>query len=357
MVPLFKKPVFWLGAALPLVIFAAMWRVSSRRPRLLGSLDSPAQALAVSRDGSRVAVLTENGAARFWTSQNNDFLGLPFDGLGAFRSTSSGLGGADSPVLQFWPDEKSVFASSSLRADTSGEMARVWSLPDRKPVWSALPNGKDDFSRFWLSSDGTRLVQRTWTWVKIFDLTKSSTPRASELSRSARNFTLVRRFDFHNTKTLMPQGLALSPDNKTLVVLSSSGPLEFWDVKTAKRTLQTPPPPRPQGNISALSLSPDGRFIALCDNMGVFVWNTATSVWTQTSSYSSFERSIAWASDSRSLWTGGDKVEQWRAPDLKPLRTLPVSGPVALSSDGKTLVTRNVPRTGEGNGVWAWNIG
>lgn len=354
MVPLFKKPVFWLGAALPLVIFAAMWRVSSRRPRLIGGLDSPAQALAVSRDGSRVVAATLNGGMRVWTTSNHGFRVLPLDGTGQWRNTRSA--GDNVLQLRLLPDEQTVFASSS-RSDGTQGVARVWSLPDRKPVWSALPNGKDDLSRFWLSSDGTRLVQRTWTWVKIFDLTRPSTPRASELSRSARNFTLVRRFDFHNTKTLMPQGLALSPDNKTLVVLSSSGPLEFWDVKTAKRTLQTPPPPRPQGNISALSLSPDGRFIALCDNMGVFVWNTATSVWTQASSYSSFERSIAWASDSRSLWTGGDKVEQWRAPDLKPLRTLPVSGPVALSSDGKTLVTRNVPRTGEGNGVWAWNIG
>lgn len=39
-----------------------------------------------------------------------------------------------------------------------------------------------------------------------------------------------------------------------------------------------------------------------------------------------------WMPDS--LWTGGDKVRRWSAPDLKILRELPVGGPVAVAGDG-----------------------
>ena len=355
MVPLFKKPVFWLGAALPVAIFAVLWRVASRRPRLIAGLDSPALALAVSRDGSRVVAATQTGGMRVWTSQNDRFRALPFDRTGQLRTRSAG----DSVTqLRLLPDEKTVFAASSRHEGTNG-MGRAWSIQNSEISWAAVPNGKDDFSRFWLSDDGTRLVQRTWTWIKVFDVTKPSTPRQSQLSRSARNFSLIRRFDFHNSTTPMPQEFALSRDNKTVVVLGWSGRLEFWDVKTAKRTFQTPPalPALPGGGgARSLSLSPDGRFIALCDTAGMRLWNTLTSGWQQVGNYSSNERNIVWASDSRSLWTGGDTAQQWSAPDLKLLRTVPVSGPVAVSSDGQTLVTRSIPRAGEGSGVWQWNM-
>jgi WD40 repeat protein len=356
MSPLFKKPVFWLGLALPLALFGAMWRLASRRPRFVAGLGSPARALAVSPDGSRVVAATHSGEVRVWTAGDNRFRTLPFDGWGAFKNTSATGGDFPTP-LQLLPDGKSVFASSSLRANTLGEMARLWSVPDRKALWSALPNGENDFARFWLSSDGTRLIQRSWTWVKVFDLTRPWTPRKSGLSRSARNFSLVRKFNFHSTRTPMPQQVALSGDNKTLIVLASGGRLEFWDMTTAKRISQTRPIGSGSGgDTSVLSPSPDGRFIALCDNTGVFVWNISTGVWTQARQASYSERSLAWASDSRSLWTGGDSVQGWSAPALKKLRSLPVAGPVALTGDGRTVLTRSIARPGQGEGVWQWNI-
>lgn len=359
MIPLFKKPVFWLGLALPLALFGAMWRLASRRPHFVAALGSPAKMLAVAKDGSRVVAATQSGEVRVWTAGDNRFRTLPFDGSGVFRNTSS-TGGDLPTCLQLLPDNQSVFASSPLGfgTNTPGEMARLWSVPDRKALWSALPNGKYDLARFWLSSDGTRLIQRSWTWVKVFDMTRPSTPRKSGLSRSARNFSLVRKFNFHSTTTPMPRQVALSPDNKTLIVLASGGRLEFWDMKTGKRGSQTPAIGSGSGGgTSVLSPSPDGRFIALCDNTGVFVWNISTGVWTQARQASYSERSLAWASDSRSLWTGGDSVQGWSAPALKKLRSLPVAGPVALTGDGRTVLTRSIARPGQGEGVWQWNIG
>lgn len=356
MVLLLKKPVFWLGLLLPLVLLVALWRVAGRRPRLVAGLDSSARALAVSPGGSRVVAATEDGQVRVWMPGSDRFASLPFDGLNGFQGVSSTSSPDVAVQLQLSPDGNTVFASSSIRAQASAQMARAWSLPDRKALWSALPNGRDDAGRFWLSGDGTRLIQRTWIWIKVFDLTRPSVAKPSKLSRSVRAFALVRKFSFHPPQTSGAEEVALSRDNKTLIVLASGSHLEFWDIASGQKTGQTMALARSRGTLSVLSPSPDGLFIALCDTSSVYLWNTSTSQWTQAGSSSSSDRSIAWASDSRSLWTGGDSVQLWSAPDLKPLRTLPVSGPVALASDGRTLVTRSLPRPGEGEGVWQWNI-
>lgn len=38
------------------------------------------------------------------------------------------------------------------------------------------------------------------------------------------------------------------------------------------------------------------------------------------------------------------------------VRELPVGGPVAVSGDGRTLATRSIPKAGQPNRVWEWNI-
>ena len=356
--------MLWLGAALPAVLLAGVWRAARRRPHLIGSLDSPALALAASQDGSSVAALTQSGAVRVWSNQHRVFRALPFDGSNTFRNWNPPS--ADDPAqLQFSPDGRSVFASTYFLLTSGGEMARCWSATSRKALWSAFPNGTEDLGRFWMSSDGTRLIQRTWTWGKVFDLTSPCTPQPSKWSRTACSFAPVQKFDFHATKTIIPQELALTHDDSTLIVLENGGSLAFWDVTKGNllkqgKFLWRTPAPSPKMQIvgtAVIAPSPNDHFVAVCNGATLWLWSNASHTWTRTITISRAQHNIAWAPDSRSFWISGDAVQELGAPDLRPLRTLPVSGPVALSGDGQTLVTRSVPKAGEGAGVWTWNVG
>ncbi len=99
-----------------------------------------------------------------------------------------------------------------------------------------------------------------------------------------------------------------------------------------------------------LAVSPDSRFVAFANTPNISIYDLQTKHWTQKPNVlvpSENSMSLAWMPDSKSLWTGGDKVLRWSTPDLKMLRALPVRGPVAVSGDGRTLATRSIPHPGE----------
>ena len=142
--------------------------------------------------------------------------------------------------------------------------------------------------------------------------------------------------------------------------------MQFWDVASGKRIERTPPIAKPSANnlpmLSQLKPSPDGRFVAVCDNLGVMVWDRTSKSWAQGPQTTPTERYVAWMPDSRSLWLGSNNfpgavqnqnnLQELSVPELKTMRTLPGVGPLAIAGDGRTLATRD----NAGKGVWLWNI-
>ena len=349
--PSIRKPLLGFLIALPLLLAVWMWQVAQKRPHLLPGLPVPVASLALSADGTRLAVGSPSGQVVLWTQNDGKWRVLPFAG-----AANAGPTGSCPPDLQFSPDARSLLGTNQCVTNQSTSIASAWNTASLTPAWSAVTPFKDDMNHFWPSLDATRMAQRSYDVVKVLDLSKAGAPLASPKSRFARDFPVLLRFRERRGVRPFTFQVAVSPDNAQVIVAESAGNLEFRSIASGKITLRTPVPPNSSGvtgTISALSPSPDGRFVALCDSYRVFLWDMKSGSWTQHASISSSPHSIAWMPDSRSLWVGGANIERLSAPTLQSLRTLPIGGPFAVSADGRTLVTS----TFSGDGVWQWKIG
>ena len=337
-----------------------MFQLKQNRPRLVGASSSPVQSLALSRDASRVAVGCDNGALQLWTSDSNQFRWLGIEGKAMVNPNLS----AGSPVdLRFSPDDATLFGSGIRLAANNTSSLFAWDAGTRKIKWSQNSGLEDDMSRFWPSNDGKRVLNRSYDVVKMFDVSKGGTAQPNKQSKFARAFPVVTRFRARIAEkgggTSLPQTVALSSDGKTIIVAGRDGHLEFWNAANGQKQSQTPAP-KLQTSINHVNLlpSPDGRFVALFDGTNLSLWNVAAKSWARTTIVvtTSYNSAMAWMPDSRSLWLSGDAVQQLSVPELQKLRELPIGGPLALSGDGKTLATRNIPSNGV-SGVWLWNVG
>lgn len=329
--------------AVPLVLVALLWKAARKRPSQI-ALPAPIAALALSHDGRRLAVVTEGGQV-MWR-ENGGFHVLPVEQPFSFQN---------SPAIQFSRDSKTLIGTGFPFKDFNTTGAYQWDLTSNKIVWSASPLIKNTHRIFSISSDGRKLLDRSYDVIKVLDTTKKGEPSKNALSLYAVSFPTENRFQIKivlkDGGETVPQEVVLSSDNKTLIISGMDGRLQFYDLASGKRIERTPAMPKPSANyladLSQLKPSPDDRFVALCSELGVFVWDKKANRWTQGPQTTPTEHYVAWMPDSRSLWlgsnvsTGEDKnsTRQLSVPALKTMRVLPEWGPLALSGDGRTLAT------------------
>jgi DNA-binding beta-propeller fold protein YncE len=140
--------------------------------------------------------------------------------------------------------------------------------------------------------------------------------------------------------------MGISPDGKTLAVLSSSTQVEVWDLVTRKQlaTLED----------SALggyciALSPDGKTLAWASNTGTIgLWDVATRKKVAGLTFSPVNASMfcmAFSPDGRTLASGNNDgtIKLWEVATRKELATFRGQGSslssLAFSPDGKTLAS------------------
>lgn len=366
-----KKWALAGAGAIPVVLLLLVWRAASRRPRLFPGIGAPATAIALSRDGSQIVCTSENGTIQKWMPDEgrfNSFYVDPVQANGGFSTDAA------PPIeLRLSPDGSSLVAAN---LPFSGQApAFSWTMNDRKTKWVLMQeSGVKEVYLCAISSDARLLSCVDFQSITILDLTRSIPlpPAPSRPANLIPRPLFASNFSKIATLKATASALAFSPDAKSLVFATSKSGLQKWDF-LAKKIL--PLPAAPFAAIGALAFSPDGRFLAATSadslRLANFDWNTQT--WTlsaiagATSSagltmgnlggFSSPVTPFVWMPDSHSLWTGGDKAQQWSAPDLKLLRELPVSGPVAVSGDGSVVATRSVPKIGQPNGIWLWPLG
>ena len=352
----------------PLCLVALLWNAARQRPKFVAT-PVPAQALALSHDGKRLAfsiqsteVLWGEAGTLHKLPSPNAYPGYPPSG--------------SPPAIQFAPGGDAIYRIEN-------DVARVfrWDLNNNRVQWSAISTGKATrpYNDFAVSRDGRRMAQRIFDVVKVFDITGAGAPQKNEPQQTGRQYArtfplLFRREIGVNARkgdNTYVSDIALSADGSVLILADAGGSLQFWNVALNKLSLQTPPlpyikgtnMPDVHGEIKNLTASPDGRFVALCDDVGVALWNAKTRQWRRGPVTTPVGvHTLDWMPDSRSLWTSSfpagsvvsanDKVQQLSVPDLKPLRILPASGPLAVAGDGHTLATR----ADAGKGVWLWNI-
>ncbi len=352
----------------PLVLMALLWNAARQRPHFVAT-PVPAQALALSRDGKRLAYSIQSKDV-LWSENGTLHKLRALDGIPGYPP------GGSPPSIRFSPDGKAIY-------HIENDLPHVfrWDLAKDRVQWSAISAGKanSSFSDFAVSHDGRRMAQRIFDVVKVFDVTGAGTAqkivKSQAASQYARTFpVLFRRKIVRNPRTggnTYVSDIALSADGSVLILADAGGSLQFWDISTGRLTLQTAPlpfikgtnMPDVHGEIKNLTAAPDGGYAAFCDDFGVALWNARTRKWTRGPMTTPVGvHTLVWMPDSRSLWTSSfpvmgvgtdnDKVQQLSVPELKPLRVLPATGPLAVSGDGKTLATRDNAQ----KGVWLWDI-
>jgi len=147
-------------------------------------------------------------------------------------------------------------------------------------------------------------------------------------------------------------GVAFSPDGKTLAAGDSGGRVALWDVATGQPTAALA-----EGSpVLSVAFSPDGKTLAAGDGDGrVGLWDVATGRRTAALAEASPVRGVAFSPDGKTLAAGDyrGRVGLWDVATGQRTATLNQGNPVlsvAFSADGKTFVTGDSV-----GGVGVWN--
>jgi WD40 repeat protein len=177
-----------------------------------------------------------------------------------------------------------------------------------------------------------------------------------------RPFALARPF-VPDDGDVLPRGLALSPDGRTLALGHSDGTVDFLDAQTLRRRRSVR---ALRGFVGAIAYSPDGRLLAAAGQRGqVTLWDTRTlRPAGELSGLRTAVLTLAFSPDGRRLAvaeigteqeegdpssTTGASVRVWDVPRRAPtgLRFETASNSLAFSPDGSLLAAAGIWRPTE----------
>ena len=187
-------------------------------------------------------------------------------------------------------------------------------------------------------------------------------PRRQTLAVSSDELRIIRLLDVATGKVLHSISLptrwerlipiAFTPDGKTLISGHADGFVRLWDTHTGAsvRSLRVYSPVYSQ-IVIALALSPDGKTLATSSNSnlenGVRLWELATG--NRLMPFPGPEQavtSVIFSPDGRHIATSSSGIHLWEADTGKLLRTWNLTGLLAFTPDGTTLICGGA-RTGK----------
>ena len=194
-----------LLVVVPLILVALLWNAARMRPRFV---QTPARviALALSHDGSRLAVVTNAGKV-IWR-ESGEFQTLP--GEKPFSLLSS-------PIIQFSSDGETLTATGFQFKYSPSTGAYRWNLKNGKIQWSAVPSAKDMLRVFTISNDGQKLLDRSYEVVKVRDAAGKSKPDKNSLSRYAVSFPTETRLEIN---IMLKDGVKTLPRKRFLLPIT-----------------------------------------------------------------------------------------------------------------------------------------
>lgn len=361
-------------AAVPLVLLALLILLSSRRPHPVMGIGGPAAVsgapvtVAYAPDGSLLCVAA-SGTLQKYQPEEKKFRSFT-------RPASSAISRGTASRMAFSPDGSTVFISYSA----STPLVQAFDVKTRSPLYSFIGPGDTAFD---VSRDGRWAVCGTSAGLTLLDLKKplSTTSSASKPAHIPKDRHYYARKIYG--MAAMATTAAFSPDSSTLAV-GFNGQIALFDVNGDFKAprLQcdmtgTPVAPQPMMRSSVtmgavrdplwIEWSRDGSRLAVLANGEIAIFDgKLKKLATTASQQSSFPgngiiggtnsagANLVWSHDGKAIFSGGDNVRRW-STELRLQASYGVSGPVAISPDGSTLVT-----TGNGGRypyLLQWKIG
>jgi WD40 repeat protein len=323
---------FWVNPS-PAVDGIPFWLLERRQhPEQINSL-------AYSPDGAHVATASADGTAQIWEADTGLPLGESLEHPGQVDRAEFGPGGRF-----LWT--------------VSQGTVRQWELKSAKPEQALISRRRPyppPLSDVQLSpANRFAIARQKIARQKNDDEDDECAVNLYEVATGRRVAELFPP-DFDT-----PFRVAFSPDNRTVMVASSDGPVRQWDLATGKPV----GPPLQLAKVSGVAFSPDGkRFVTGTRPGQVQFWDTATArpVGRPFPAPAGATR-VALSKDGRMLVVGcaDGKVQSWDVVSRRPRGRTVNSGAnfadLALSPDGRTLLTWVADRVLGGKTLKVWDV-
>ncbi len=375
---LFRRPQTALVCALPVLLLAVGARADVD-PRPLLGLGAPATSIALSFDASQVVCSSANGLVQKWIPREKRFRSFFLPEIGGSQFSRTGP-----PEIRLAASKDRVLTINL--PSYNGSRLFASRLSTRRIEWVHVVRSQRSVA----DANARRVaVWNVGSSIQVLDARRPLTPTPEQLSlhgsAPSRRFARQLPVLYAVKPKGSVRGAAFSPDARVLVTMGNT--LEFWNARNGRAIANSASTPLSLSATAQIHPSPNGRFVAVVPTekragfSGGFggsgfgggarpnviaIWDTKAGTWgsVEVEPSRSFvpgvgertEISFAWMPDSRSFWTGGAKIIRFRAEDLKPMRDLRISGPVAVSGDGLWLATRNIVRPNGLNGLLLWRI-
>jgi WD40 repeat protein len=146
--------------------------------------------------------------------------------------------------------------------------------------------------------------------------------------------------------------IAFSADGRTMATVSVAAGIQLWTLR-AGRVVGKPRAYLPLYTVASVSLSPDGRRLAMATDVGIEVLDTATLARpVRLAGSASVHYVVRFTPDGRSILGGSDQgwVRLWSATTLNPV-TRPLRGGAATALDASVSPDGRTVASGSSEGV------
>jgi dipeptidyl aminopeptidase/acylaminoacyl peptidase len=377
---------------LPIILLFPLFYVASWRPRPIMGVDGrPAllsdlpAAIAYSPNGTLIAA-TEDGAIHSYRPdekqwvRNRDLTRLSGFRTGEIENTKLGpFNIVPTQKLRFSSDGKTLFAAGAFTSTLP--TIQALDVQTLKPLYSF---GLPEKGIFDVSTDGKWAIYGTRATLGLIDLTAKPLPREPVSPNATRSKPAdFREYPSRIFRTVgSPICMKFSPDSKNIAVAIDHH-IRLFDLEKellslpAKEQLRTgsiPNLPRTRfdfkiSNPRRVEWSNNGSMLAVNSDVLLSILDTsltqlATTKFSAYQATSAINSDIVWANDDRTIFTGGTTIRRWKLSDSAADKKFTISqptdydtsGPIALSPDGRFLLTTYLANTANRDYIVQWRI-